>query len=93
MKIKAYGWMSGYSTGHPGDDSQSLTIEMIPSLQIDFEKHNFAPDLDKVGAKRGCPFRRKGLNIFIIISWLIFGLTLDFRFGRDTGYWPGNDQP
>jgi hypothetical protein len=89
MKMKAYGWISGYTTGDPGDDMQSLTIELIPALRIDIEKHNFAPDTEG----DGCPFRRKGCNVFILIGWLIFGLTLDFRFGRDTGYWPGNDQP
>lgn len=89
MKFKIYGWTSYYSCGDPGDDSQDLTIHLIPELEINIQKHNFAPESDK----DGCPFRRKGRNIFILISWLIFGITLDFRFGRDTGYWPGNDQP
>ncbi|MBE3087633.1 MAG: hypothetical protein IMZ71_00715 [Chloroflexi bacterium] len=85
MKFKAYGWWTFHTFGVPDDDDKSLIINLIPSIDIHLARHNFAPNED-------IPIRRKGTDVFILVAWLICGFTLDFRFGRDTGYWPGHDE-
>ena len=87
MKFKVYVWHTPYVLEDP-DPSESywtVDVDFIPSVSLSINRHNLPPD-------ENCPIRRKGVNIFLVFSWLIFGITFDFRFGRDTGYWEGHEE-
>ena len=86
MKFKVYGWVSLYrQSGVVGEKYWTLDVSLIPSVAINMTRHDFLPDGD-------CLIRRNGFNVCVMVSWVCVGFTLDFRFGRDTGYWPGHDE-
>ena len=82
MKFKIYGWHSIYKVE---DEYFTMNIDFLPTIELSTSHHNFPPD-------ENCPIRRKGTNVCFLIGWLIGGITFDFRFGRDTGYWPGHEE-
>lgn len=78
MKFKAYGWTGLYRASDADEKYWTLNINLIPHAEIEICRHDFPPD-------DSFKVRRNGVNIFIMFAWLVFGFTLDFRFGRDTG--------
>ncbi len=76
MKFKIYPWLTLDTKADP--EYSDSNIYLISGIEISWSRHNFAPD-------ENCSYRRKGTNLYILFSWLIFGFTLDFRFGTGTG--------
>jgi len=94
MKFRVYGWTEFYRpkdgvthVQHYGEGEKywTLGVGLTPHISFSISRHDFLPDED-------CPIRRNGASVFILFSWLLWGVTLDFRFGRDTGYWPGHEE-
>lgn len=83
MKFKIYPWNAIYKQPNYFD----IHFYFIPSIDICINKYDFPADEDN-------PIRRKGSTLCIMFSWLLWGITFDFRFGTGTGYFEsesGND--
>lgn len=80
MKVKAYVW-SGIERPNERFDMGYYNFELIPSVSVDFT----TTDMAREDISDWWPHQRdySGKSIFILVSWLFWGVTLDFRFGDD----------
>ena len=74
MKFKAYGWLTIWRDA--GGESSTFSIDLIPSVSLDYWRHDFAADAALDIKETHCRY------FYVMFSWLIFGLTLDFRWGQ-----------
>lgn len=76
MKFKVYPWIEIDRRNDDDEKSLDWTIELLPLVQINYRFHDFKPSNDFPGLSKGAWFT-------ILFSWLIFGITFDFRFGDE----------
>lgn len=69
MKIRVYAWCNIYKRS----DYFDIDFDFLPGIEISLHKHNFPPDED-------LPIGEMGRDIFIIFSWLFWGITFNFNF-------------
>jgi hypothetical protein len=76
MKFKVYGWIGINRDIHPakGERFEDYRLSLIPGVDFSLEKDQWSPNKDDPNGFKGAWFT-------ICFSWLIFGFTLDFRFG------------
>jgi len=76
MKFKIYAWSTIYKPPtQPG--YLDIHFNFIPSIELCINKYDFPADED-------CPVRRKGFDNVVMFSWLLWGITFDFRWGTGT---------
>jgi len=75
MKFKIYGWLGIHRDVHSSEETfEDYSFYLIPGIDIHLDKSKWGPCKDE-------PNGFKGAWLTIIFTWLISGLTFDFRFG------------
>ena len=72
MKFRIDPWTGIYK--HPG--WLDVDVELLPGIAISINKYSFPPE-------ERYPTERKGGNVCIVCSWLLWGITFQFLFGYD----------
>ncbi len=72
MKFRSYPWLTIYSS----DEFSYHDLYFLPSVHCSLNQYDFKPE-------GGFEQSSKGGHFCVMFCWLIFGFTLDFRWGDD----------
>jgi hypothetical protein len=75
VKFKVYAWSGFYKS--PEGDYTHQSFELFPSIGWSRMRSDFIADKDADIAE--C----HGSSVAVLVAWLFWGVTFDFRFGDD----------
>ena len=83
MKIKFYGWSTVDVAEDKKDGLSFYTIVFLPSFDIELLTSRHPKEEIKEWWDKDHDYQ--GKSLFIMFSWLLWGFTIDIRFGDDAG--------